>query len=106
VTYTSGQSAQYEPLRITEAPLDVLCQQLLGMAAQRSWSTNEAFDLLRRAYPYRNLTRRDLDDCLDYLSGRNRDGQSWLPARISWDEGTFTLCDARTARIVRRNLGT
>ena len=106
VTGASSQPAQCEPLRVPAAPLDVLCQQLLALATQQPWSAAEAFELVRGAYPYRDLSRRDLDDCLDYLSGRHRDGETWLPARLSWQEDEFTLRDERTARLLRRNLGT
>jgi ATP-dependent Lhr-like helicase len=114
VTAASGRSAQAEPLRVPSAPLDVLCQQLLGMAASRPWSADEAFALVRHAYPYHELDRRDFDDCLRYLSGRTTrpaateaaDEADWLPARLRWDDDVFRLCDGRTARVVRRNLGT
>jgi ATP-dependent Lhr-like helicase len=107
VTAASGRSSQCEPLRVPAAPLDVLCQQLLGMAAARSWSADEAFGLVSRAYPYRGLSRADFDACLRYLSGGGEGEHSdWLPARLRWDADTFTLTDARTARVVRRNLGT
>ncbi len=106
VTAASGQSAQYEPLRVPDAPLDVLCQQLLGMAAQRDWPLDDAFALVRGAYPYRDLPRHDFDDCLAYLAGRGRDGDDWLPPRVSVFEGRFSIVDSRTARLLRRNLGT
>jgi ATP-dependent Lhr-like helicase len=110
VTAASSRSAQCEPLRVAPAPLDVLCQQLLGMAAQRPWSVDEALTLARRAYPYRNLDEADFDDCLRYLSGRrsgeDADVPTWLPARLARDGGRFRICDQRTARLVRRNLGT
>src|SRR5262249_53538980 len=44
--------------------------------------------------------------CLDYLSGRHRDGRDWLPPRLRWEDERFTIVDERTARLVRRNLGT
>ncbi len=111
VTSASTRSAQYEPLRVPEHPLDVLCQQLLGMAVARSWMADEAFALVRRAHPYRQLTRDDFDGCLDYLSGRRRETVSgpflaWLPARLTWDGEEFRVRDARTAKLLRRNLGT
>jgi ATP-dependent Lhr-like helicase len=106
VTTASGRCGQYEPLHVPPHPLDVLCQQLLGMAAQRPWLADEAFALVCRAYPYRDLSRRDFDDCLDYLSGRRCDGTAWLPARLCWFGAEFSLLDERTARVLRRNLGT
>lgn len=105
-TTAACHSAQYEPLRVPEHPLDVLCQQLAGMAAAGAWTADAAFALVRRAFPYRELPRADFDDCLAYLSGRRRDGREWLPARLRRQGDTFTLHDARTARLLRRNLGT
>jgi ATP-dependent Lhr-like helicase len=111
VTSASTRSAQYEPLRVPDHPLDVVCQQLLGMAAAGPWTSDEAFALVRRAHPYRGLTRDDFDGCLDYLSGRRREKvsgtfSSWLPARLSWDGDEFRICDTRTVKLLRRNLGT
>jgi ATP-dependent Lhr-like helicase len=106
VTNASRLAGQGEPLRVPRYPLDVLCQQLLGMAAQRPWTPDTAFALVRQAYPYSDLPRRDFDDCLDYLSGRRADGQSWLPARLGWFADEFSLLDERTGRLLRRNLGT
>jgi len=111
VTAAATRSAQYEPLCVPAHPLDVLCQQLLGMAAARSWTADEAFTLVRRGHPYRDLTRDDFDACLDYLSGRRREKGSgvvspWLPARLSWHGDEFRICDQRTAKLLRRNVGT
>jgi ATP-dependent Lhr-like helicase len=106
VTAAAGQAALYEPLRAPAAPLDVLCQQILGMAAQRPWMPDEAFALVRRAYPYRTLERADFDECLDYLFGSQQDGRAWLPARLHWDGEHFAIADRRTRRILWQNLGT
>ena len=90
---------------MTGGPLGVLCQQILGMAGQRSVD-REALALVKRAYPYRDLSSDDFTGCLDYLSGRRRDGQEWLPPRLAWDSDRWSLLDERTARIVRQNIGT
>ncbi|MBL8794995.1 MAG: DEAD/DEAH box helicase [Planctomycetia bacterium] len=105
-TTACGFAGQLEPLRVPDAPLDVLCQQLLGMAASRPWTRDEAFALVRQAYPYRQLPRADFDDCLAYLSGRDRADHDWLPARLAWFDDQFTIADERTARLLLRNLGT
>ncbi len=106
VTSASGRTAQCEPLHIPAHPLDVLCQQLVGMASAGSWSADEAFALVRCSYPYRDLSRRDFDDCLAYLRALDRDGRPWLPARLRGDLDNFTIRNERIARLLRRNLGT
>jgi ATP-dependent Lhr-like helicase len=105
VTGASGRSAQCETLRIPDKPLDVLCQQLLGMACTAACDSDSVFALVRRATPFRGLDRKDFDDCLAYLFGVDRRGQPWLPARLAGDPIEFTVRDARTARLLRRNLG-
>jgi ATP-dependent Lhr-like helicase len=102
VTAASGQAGQCEPLRIPEHPLDVLCQHILGMAAMQTCSADSLFDLVRRAAPYRNLSRRDFDDCLAYLGLSG----SLLPPRLRGAPQSFTILNQRTARLLRRNLGT
>src|SRR5262245_7501497 len=108
VTVSSGREGQCEPLQVPDHPLDVLCQQLLGMAVMHPWTADEAFALVRRSYPYRDLKRSDIESCLDYLSGgaAEKSGEHWLPSRLCWEGDRFSIRDSRTLRIVRRNLGT
>jgi ATP-dependent helicase Lhr and Lhr-like helicase len=106
VTGAAGLAAQVDVLRCQAPPLDVLCQHLLGMAVQRLWKPDRAFEQIRRASPYCDLSREDFDACLAYLSGQDAEGRPWLPARLTWDVGRFTLAGEGTGRLLRRNLGT
>ncbi len=49
--------------------LDVLAQHIVGMAIERKWDAIEAYKLVRRAYPYRELSWEDFEEVLKYLSG-------------------------------------
>jgi ATP-dependent Lhr-like helicase len=106
VTADCGRHGQIETLCVPPHPLDVLCQHLAGLAMTEPWVPDTALALVRRAYPYRDLETDDFRDCIDYLSGRRADGTAWLPARLRWDGGAFAIADDRTARLLRRNLGT
>jgi ATP-dependent helicase Lhr and Lhr-like helicase len=64
-----------DQLMIPEAPADILAQQIVAIcAAERNgendagWDENELFDLVRRAYPYRNLTHETFKAILEMLS--------------------------------------
>lgn len=103
VTREAGRSGQLDPLRVPKAPLDVLCQQLVGMAAARSWAAAEAWHLVRNAYPYRDLSLEAFASCLDYLSGFSPASQS--APRIRWEDGRFRLFSRRTLRMYRTNVG-
>jgi ATP-dependent helicase Lhr and Lhr-like helicase len=45
-----------------DAPLDVLAQQIVAEAACEDYSEEELFGLMRRAWPYRELDRKQFDD--------------------------------------------
>ena len=49
--------------------LDVLAQHLVGMAIDSVWSIEEAYSLVRRAYPYKDLEKEKFVSVLKYLSG-------------------------------------
>ena len=55
-------------LAIPEAPLDILAQQIVAMCAAEDWKEDELFELVRRAYPYRELTRGTFDEIVEMLS--------------------------------------
>ncbi len=50
------------------APLDILAQQIVAMCAVEDWDEDALFDVMRRAYPYRDLKREEYDRILDMLS--------------------------------------
>jgi ATP-dependent helicase Lhr and Lhr-like helicase len=55
-------------IAVPEAPLDILSQQIVASCAAEDWREGELFDLVRRAYPYRNLARADYDAILEMLA--------------------------------------
>lgn len=63
---------ELEPVRIPENSLDVLAQALVGLAVFGTVTVDEAYALVRRSYPYRELPRADFDRVLNYLEGGGR----------------------------------
>jgi ATP-dependent Lhr-like helicase len=51
-----------------EAPLDVLAQQIVAESACADHSEDELYALMRRAWPYRELARKDFDDVLKMVA--------------------------------------
>jgi len=64
----SIRSGTLDALAIPPWPLDVMAQQIVAMAACEPWVEDELFNLVRRAYPYRDLPRRDFDSVVAMLS--------------------------------------
>ena len=49
-------------------PLDVLAQQIVAECAAQAWNTDALFALVRRAFPYRNLSREAFDEIIRMLA--------------------------------------
>ncbi|HML52745.1 MAG TPA: DEAD/DEAH box helicase [Solidesulfovibrio magneticus] len=59
-----------EPLRLVDAPLDVLAQVLVAMLGVETWDVDALFAAVRRVYAYRDLSRTAYDLTLGMLAGR------------------------------------
>jgi ATP-dependent Lhr-like helicase len=55
-------------LQIPDKPLDVLAQQIVAAASCEDWDERKLFDLVRSAYPYRNLKRKEFDEVIRMLA--------------------------------------
>jgi ATP-dependent Lhr-like helicase len=82
---------------IPRNPLDVLAQQVVAICADEEIEVDELHQLVRRAYPFAELSRVQLENVLDMLAGRYpSDEFAELRPRIVWD---------RTAGVVRGRQG-
>src|SRR5438093_1228577 len=55
-------------LVIPRHPLDILAQQIVAAVAADDWDEVALYELVRGAYPYRDLTRKDFDDVVQMLA--------------------------------------
>ena len=105
----SGRAAQCEPLRVPAAPARrAVPAAARHGAAAGTWSADEAFALVRRAYPYRDLVAHGFRR-LPRLPARpaTATADRWLPARLRRRRRQLRAsATSRTARLLRRNLGT
>ena len=63
------RAGELDQLEIPPQPTDVLMQQIVAPpSAAEPWDETDLFNVLRRAYPYRNLTRALFDDVIKLLS--------------------------------------
>ncbi len=64
----AARRAEIDAVRLRDAPLDVLAQQIVAASAAEDWDEDELFALVRRAAPYAELVRSDFDAVVDMLS--------------------------------------
>ncbi|HEU5132293.1 MAG TPA: hypothetical protein VFT26_09330, partial [Pyrinomonadaceae bacterium] len=64
----SVRRGELDRLEIPEKPLDILAQQIVAAVAPEEWGENDLFQMVRRAYPYRNLEREQFDSIVRMLA--------------------------------------
>jgi len=59
---------ELDRIEIPNAPLDILAQQIVASVACDEWEEDALYELCRRAWPYRNLSRKRFDEVVEMLS--------------------------------------
>jgi ATP-dependent Lhr-like helicase len=62
------RSGDLERIEIPQNALDILAQQIVAEAACDVWEEDEMYGLVRAAYPYRDLPRKEFDAVVTMLS--------------------------------------
>jgi ATP-dependent Lhr-like helicase len=99
---------EIEETKIPRNPLDVLAQQVVAIAADEEIRVDDLHALIIRAYPFKDLSRAQLENVLDMLAGRYpSDEFAELRPRIVWDR-TGGVIRARDGarRLAVTNAGT
>jgi ATP-dependent Lhr-like helicase len=107
-TVLLARSRQLDEIRIPQAPLDVLAQHLVSMGCIREWRKDEALALVRRAYPFRNVTEHDFNEALDYLAGGGKSLRQQYTdtfGKIILGPGSFQTQPGRVQRDLLQNIG-
>lgn len=69
MTAQLARENKVERLNPPEGCLDILAQHLVSMAAFKGYEVEEVMEILPRAWPFRNVTREDVETVLRMLAG-------------------------------------
>jgi len=61
------RAGELDLLEVPPAPIDVLMQQIVAACGAEPWEEVALYNVLRRAWPYRDLTREHFDELLTLL---------------------------------------
>ncbi len=88
--------------------LDVLSQQIFGMAIYRIWNIEELFSLIKKSHCYSQLRRKDFLDVISYLSGEYDLEKNSVYRKIWYDPETKQIGKrGKLARVLYlTNIGT
>src|SRR5438094_956670 len=96
---------ELDRLTIPEKPLDVLAQQIVAAASAEDWDENKFFELVCSAWPYRNLTRAELDQVVTMLAEGFSTKRGRRSALIHHDAINHRLRGRRGARLTALTSG-
>ena len=95
-------------IRFPRNCLDVLSQQIYGMAIYKVWKEPELFDTIKKSYCYSELPRKDFLDIISYLAGEYSLESNNVYGKIWYDPETKEIGKkGKLARVLYlTNIGT
>ncbi|MEO6983389.1 MAG: helicase-related protein, partial [Edaphobacter sp.] len=93
-------AGELDQLQIPPQPTDVLMQQIVAACGAEPWEEDALYNVLRRAYPYRNLTRTDFDSLITLLSEGIESTRGRYGAYLLRDHIQLRLYPRRGARSI------
>ncbi len=99
---------ELDKIQIPRNCLDVLAQHIVGMACNRKWDIDQAYNMIRKSYCYRELDLGEYEDVLKYLAGEYEleDQNVYRKIWIDHDENIFGRSGKMTRVIYMTNIGT
>ena len=95
----SVRRGELDRLELPELALDILAQQIVAAAAAEEWSEDGLFQMLRRAYPYRNLDREKFNSVIRMLADGFSTKRGKRSAYLHHDGVNQRIRGRRNARI-------
>ena len=109
VLLKSAVEKKIDRIHIPENCLDVLAQQIFGIAIEEQIHIEELFKMIKQSYCYRNLKREDFDQVMSYLAGEYSELEDrHIYAKIWIDKETKIIGKrGKMARVIyMTNIGT
>ena len=99
------RAGELDRLHIPPKPLDVLAQQMVAEVSAREYGEEELFNLLRRAWPYRDLNQAEYDQVLRMLAEGYASRRGQQSAYLHRDTVNHRLRARRGARLTAITCG-
>ncbi|AMK14821.1 ATP-dependent helicase [Methanobrevibacter olleyae] len=109
VLLKNAKEGKIDNIRIPKDCLDVLSQHIYGMGIENPWDIDYAYDVIRKSYCYKDLSRDDYEDVLSYLAGEYAElEERYVYAKIwiDYKENTFGKRGKLARMLYSTNIGT
>jgi len=101
----AARGRELDRLIIPDRPLDILAQQIVATVAGDEWAEDALFQLVRGAYPYRDLSRKDFDAVVQMLAEGFTTRRGRRGAYVHYDGVNRRLRARRGARLAALTSG-
>ncbi|MFN2516726.1 MAG: DEAD/DEAH box helicase [Pyrinomonadaceae bacterium] len=95
----SVRRGELDRLELPQQPLDILAQQIVAASAAEEWTEETLFQMIRRAYPYRNLEREKFDSVVRMLAEGFSTKRGRRSAYLHHDAVNHRIRGRRNARL-------
>ena len=109
VLLKNAKEGKIDKINIPTNCLDVLAQHIYGMSIENPWDIDYAYDVIRKSYCYKDLTRDDYEDVLSYMAGEYKElEERYVYAKIwiDYDKKTFGKRGKLARMLYSTNIGT
>ena len=109
VLLKNTKEGKIDRISIPRNCLDVLAQHIYGMSIENPWDIDYAYDVIRKSYCYKNLSRDDYEDVLSYMAGEYPElEERYVYAKIwiDYKENTFGKRGKLARMLYSTNIGT
>src|SRR6058998_696123 len=101
----AAHERQLDRLTIPAHPLDILAQQIVATVACEEWQEDALFEMVRGAYPYRDVSRKDFDAVVQMLAEGFTTRRGRRGAYVHYDGVNRRLRARRGARLAALTSG-
>ncbi|HZA26925.1 MAG TPA: DEAD/DEAH box helicase [Actinomycetota bacterium] len=95
----AARAGELDRVILPSKPLDILAQQIVAITAGEEIGEEDLWQMVRRAHPYRELTREEFDQVLEMLSEGVATRHGRRSAHVHRDEVNGVLRGRRGARL-------
>jgi ATP-dependent Lhr-like helicase len=109
VLLKNAKEGKIDKINIPRNCLDVLAQHIYGMSIENPWDIDYAYDVIKKSYCYKDLSRDDYEDVLSYMAGEYPElEERYVYAKIwiDYKENTFGKRGKLARMLYSTNIGT
>ena len=109
VLLKNAKEGKIDRINIPANCLDVLAQHIYGMSIENPWDIDYAYEVIKKSFCYKDLTRDDYEDVLSYMAGEYPElEERYVYAKIwiNYEKNTFGKRGKLARMLYSTNIGT